>query len=93
MAHQSVHVDPEQLEDFERKLLEFATVMDDEMKALGGKVNELGSKWRDKQFEQFKVEFQVTRQLLRTFAEEARNAAPELKRDAQRARDFQQSQL
>lgn len=81
-------VDPEELRRFARNLRRFNNELQNQMSALHGQLQSLGSSWQDQENQKFADEFEQAMKALHRFSEATNEQVPFLLRKAQRVDEY-----
>ncbi len=84
-------VDPDELERFASSLARFNEQLRQNTSNLSGHFNNLGSTWRDSEYQKFAKEFQQTKKALNQFMKSADAQIPKLRKKAKLIRSYLQS--
>ena len=86
MAGLTVHIDPEELDNFTKQLGEFNSNLGEKIRRLTSLYKRLGETWRDPAYQKFAQEFEQTINNLRRFQKIADETTPKLRKTATLAR-------
>ena len=84
-----VHVNPEKLEEFIRKLNQLNEEVSSSSAKLRHQIMKLSEFWQDAQYQRFAEEFKQEERKLQKFIQKSESYIPELRRKARLAREFQ----
>lgn len=89
-AMAGVEANPEEIEAFAATLSRFSKTLHDQIKQLNAAQKRLGETWRDQENARYAGEFEQTMRTLERFIQASEQQVPQLKRKAQRLRDYLQ---
>lgn len=84
-------VDPDQLRQFARSLQKFNTGLREQATMLTNQMAALGSTWRDQEHKKFSEKFEQNMRIISRFTEDADQHVPYLLRKAEHIEDYLQS--
>ena len=82
------HADPDEIRRFAMQLKHFQQGLSQQMGAINGQLNNLGSSWRDKEHDKFVAEFEQAAMAIRRFLEATDEHIPFLLRKAERLEEY-----
>ena len=85
-----VEASPEEIESFASTLDRFGKTLHSEIRQLNAAQKRLGETWRDQENARYAQEFEQALRILDRFIQESAQQVPQLKRKAQRLRDYLQ---
>lgn len=85
-----VEASPEEIESFASTLDRFGKTLHSEIRQLSAAQKRLGETWRDQENARYAQEFEQALRILDRFIHESAQQVPQLKRKAQRLRDYLQ---
>jgi uncharacterized protein YukE len=87
-----VFVDPDELEAFASRLIAFSKDVEEIRQYLWGGLRNLGTTWRDQEFEKFQQAFLQIERFLQELVKEIQNVHPKILADARYIREYLQIQ-
>jgi uncharacterized protein YukE len=83
-----VHVDPDRLDEFASTLVRFARDISSMDRSLEANLRQLGTIWKDQEYERFVNNFRQVEKLLQEFLKEIEEVHPKLREDARYIREY-----